>query len=328
MSDVLWVSAWIILLGGLLPSAASAGGPLSIVFATYAEDAASLRNVALMAESIRTFGGACSGQPIRAYMPADLAGDRETEAMLEGLGVEIRPSETPEDALWFYFAGKVFASAAAEKDATGEAEILAWLDEDTIMLQEPREFLLPEGKTLGYRPVMHKNIGTLQTDAIDTFWGRVFGLLGVPDSSLFPMVTPADGDTIRPYFNAGCLIVRPERGVMARWAKCFQTVYRDSLLADMCRDDSKRRVFIHQAALAGAILANLDRDELIELSPSINYPIFFEQMFGARRTFDDLTGVVTFRHESYFKLPAKDWDKKLKGPADRIAWMKEHLVAP
>jgi len=51
-------------------------------------------------------------------------------------------------------------------------------------------------------------------------------------------------------------------------------------------------------------------------------------MFGAKRAFDDITEVVTFRHESYFRKPAQDWDKKLKGPADRIARMKEHLERP
>ena len=65
---------------------------------------------------------------------------------------------------------------------------------------------------------------------------------------------------------------------------------------------------------------------MIEFSPRINYPIFFEQMFGAKRIFGDITDVVTFRYESYFTNPAPDWHKKLKGPADRIAWMKEHLV--
>jgi hypothetical protein len=140
------------------------------------------------------------------------------------------------------------------------------------------------------------------------------------------MVTPADSDTIRPYFNAGCMVVRPERGLLAKWAECFPRLYRDSLLVEMCRADVKKRIFIHQAALTGAILVNLERDELIEFSARINYPIFFEQMFGAKRAFDDITGVVTFRHESYFRQPAPGWDEKLKGPADRIAWMKKHLV--
>ena len=325
------VPLWIAILAwcAILPCMASTEGTRQpIVFATFAEDPGSLGNVLLMAESIRTFGGRYKDAPIRAYMPVALAEQEAgTVAKFKELHVEVRLSEAPEDGAWFYYSAKVFAAAKAEAEAKGDAEILAWLDEDTIVLDEPGEFLLPEGKSLGYRPVMHKNIGLLYSESPDAFWGRAFELLSVPESAVFPMVTPADGDTIRPYFNAGCMVVRPERGLMARWVDCWTTLYGDSLLTEMCRADVKHRIFIHQVALAGAILAHLDQDELLEFSSWINYPIFFEQVFGAKRVFDDITDVVTFRHESYFRKPAPDWEKKLKGPADRVAWIKRNLDA-
>jgi hypothetical protein len=324
--SLLWVSILVSCL--LLPCAAWAEGDRQpIVFATFAEDAGSLTNVRLMVESIRTFAGKYKDAEIRLYVSADLA-EQGGDALqqLKHLDVETRPSEAPEEGAWFYFSAKVFAAARAEADAREFADVLAWLDGDTIVLQEPDEFILPQGKNLGYRPVMHKNVGMLWTDPIDAFWGRAFELLSVPDASLFPMVTPADGDTLKPYFNAGCMIVRPERGLLAKWADCWTTLYRDSALTEMCAADVKKRIFIHQVALAGAILTHLERDEMLELSPRINYPIFFEQMFGAKRVFDDITDVVTFRHESYFRKPAADWDTRLKGPADRIAWIKEHLA--
>jgi hypothetical protein len=323
----LWFSiiTWCAILACL---ASAEGTRLPIVFATFAEDPGSLHNVFLMSESIRTFGGKYKDAPIRVYVPAGLA-EQESAAVaeLEGLAVEVRSSDADEAAAWFYYSAKVFAAARAEAEAKGTAEILAWLDEDTIVLREPDEFMLPEGKALGYRPVMHKNIGLLYTEPLDAFWGRAFELMSVSEGSLFSMVTPADGDTLKPYFNAGCMIVRPERGLMARWVDCWRALYADSLLTEMCRADVKKRIFIHQVALAGAILTHLERDEITELSSRINYPIFFEQMFGTKRVFDDITDVVTFRHESYFRKPAPDWDKRLKGPADRIAWIKKHLDA-
>jgi hypothetical protein len=324
---LLWTS--IITWGAILPCIASASNTRHpIIFATFAEDAGGLHNVLLMTKSIRAFGGDCKDAPIWIYTPTDLANvQSETIDELGRLHVEVRTSEAPEDAGWFFFAGKVFASAKAEGEAKGITRILAWLDEDTIVLQEPEEFMLPEGKSLGYRPVMHKNVGLLVAEPVDAFWGRAYELMSVPEASLFPMVTPADEDTIRPYFNAGCMIIRPERGLMRRWADCFTTLYRDSMMTEMCRADVKKRIFIHQVALAGAILTHLEREEMIELSPRINYPIFFEQMFGAKSVFDDITNVVTFRHESYFRKPKPDWDKNLKGPADRIIWMKRHLEA-
>jgi hypothetical protein len=226
---------------------------------------------------------------------------------------------------WFFLAGKVFAAGRAEAEAEGKTAILAWLDTDTIVLQEPKEFILPKEKSLGYRPVMHKNIGLLYTEPLDAFWGRAYEKMSVLQSSLFPMVTPADGDTIRPYFNAGCMIVRPERGVLRKWTDYFAILYQDSVLMEMCKQDVKKRIFIHQAALVGAILNQLKRREMIELSERINYPLFFKQMFGAKREFRDITDVITLRYESYFSDPAPGWFEQLQGPADKIDWMRQHV---
>jgi hypothetical protein len=194
------------------------------------------------------------------------------------------------------------------------------------MLQEPGEFGLPPGKQLGYRPVMHRNVGLLYNEPLDAYWGRVFELLRVDPATAFPVVTPADGDTLRTYVNAGCLAVRPQRGLLRKWAECFTALYPDASLAEMCKQDEKRRLFLHQVALTGAILTHLRRDELLELSDRINYPIFFQSMFGAKREFRDIRGVVTFRHEFYFSRPDPDWESKLQGTPDRIAWIREHLI--
>jgi len=231
----------------------------------------------------------------------------------------------PEEATWFYRSRKVFASAQAEQQAAGKARILAWLDADTVILQEPGEFLLPEGKSLGYRPVMHRNISPLYEEPLDDFWKRAYADMSIPESAVFPMVTVADGDKIRPYFNAGCLVVRPERGLLRKWAETFPVLYKDPVLKEMCRRDELKRIFIHQVALSGAVLKHLRRSEMIELSKRINYPLFFREMFGAKREFHDIGEAVTIRYESFFNDPPPDWDKMLSGPPDRIAWLKEHI---
>ena len=329
MTNLLLLGGTLLVLAAVIPCWAGDPENLTpIVFATFAGDEHELSNALLMAESIRTFGGAYSKAPIWVYGPAGLAAEHSAApGKAASLGVEVRAGSAPEDAAWFYYSAKVYAAGLAEAEADGKTAILAWLDEDTIMLQEPGEFILPAAKTLGYRPVMHRNVGVTYGEPLDGFWARVFEKLGVPDSTAFPMVTPADGDTIRPYFNAGCMVVRPGRGLLRKWGDCFSVVYRDSVLTAMCREDVKKRIFIHQVALTGAILAHLEAREMAELSDRFNYPIFFQQMFEAKREFNDITGVVTFRHESYFKKPMPDWHLRLKGPADRISWMREHLAA-
>lgn len=243
-----------------------------------------------------------------------------------GVGMET-VEEVEEEATWYYYAQKVFAAAQAEADLAEAGEILAWLDEDTVFMQEPEEFDLPEGVSLGYRPVMHRNIGLQVEDPVDAFWTRVYADLSVASDTLFPMVTPADDETIRPYINAGCLVVRPERGLLRKWAAYWPILYRDPELKRMSEADIRKRIFLHQVALTCAVINHLRPDERQELSPRINYPFFFKEMFGGKHDFDDLTDVTTFRHESYFRDPAPDWEERLKGPPDRIDWIREHIAS-
>ena len=299
----------------------------SIIFATYAEREAELHNTLLMVRSIRTFAHSYQQAPIWVYLPSELL-EQETALAkeLSALKVEVKISATPADANWFYYAGKVFAAAMAEVEAEEKTAVLAWLDEDTIILQEPEEFILPAGKSLGYRPVMHKNISPLFSEPLDDFWNRAYDKMAVNEFSLFPMITPAFGDSVRAYFNAGCLIVRPERRLLREWVGYFTMLYQDTVLAEMCKQELKQRIFIHQVALVGALLNNVRREEMLEFSEHINFPFFFKEMFGSDQAFEDITGVVTLRHESYFRNPSPDWQERLQGPADKVDWIKKNLA--
>ena len=301
-------------------------GKHTIIFGAFAENEEQLYHTLVLAESIRTFAGKHKDAPIWIYVPESLA---ETENRMhqkfDSLGVDIRASQVQDAALAFYFSRKVFASAKAESEADGNAEILAWLDEDTIILKEPEEFFLSKDIHLGYRPVMHKNIGLLYSEPLDVFWSRVYTKLSVREESVFPMVTVADQDTIRPYFNAGCLIVRPERGILRRWAENYPFLYADPVFIDMSRNDTYKRIFLHQAALTGTILMFLQRAEMQELPQAYNYPIFFEVMYGAKKEFGSIRNVVTLRYDVYFRKPDPEWHRKLEGPADVIDWLKKRL---
>jgi len=297
-----------------------------LIFAVFAESAEQLDHTILLAESIRTFGGRYRDNPVWALVPPDeIDLSADLDARIKELGMELFESAAPPGVLWFYYARKVFAAARAEARAEGRGRILAWLDEDTIVLREPGAFALDSDHALAYRPVMHKNIGSLYSEPVDDFWARVYRRLAVPDSALFPMITPADGDTIRPYFNAGLLVVRPERGILRRWAGDFEKLYTDSILVDQCRQDVLKRIFLHQTALVGSILHLVNREEMVELSGHYNYPLFFKEMYGASQAFDSLEQVVTLRYDVYFRDPAPDWQEKLKGPRDRVSWLIERL---
>ena len=309
-----------------VPGSSLCGAARPVIFASYAGDSEQLHNTLILVESIRTFGGQFADAPVWVYAPGSLLKTQENLVKrFASLGADVRSSDTPRDSREVPYAGKVFAAAHAEAAAKGAASILVWMDEDTVVLMEPRELLLVQGKSLGYRPVMHRNIGSLYSEKPDAFWRRVYEKLSVPESAAFPMKTVADGKTIRPYFNAGLLAVRPERGLLNKWAEAFSALYRDPVLVDICKKDERARIFLHQAALSGAIMKNLGRGEMALLPDSYNYPVFFKEAYGVDKAFDTLDGVVTLRYDVYFKNPAPDWSAKLKGPEATVSWLETRL---
>jgi hypothetical protein len=139
------------------------------------------------------------------------------------------------------------------------------------------------------------------------------------------MMTVADGKTIRPYFNAGLLAVRPECGILRKWIEDYKTLYGDSVFLEMARQEPKIIIFLHQVALSGAILKTIKRNEMMELPGWYNFPMFFKQMFGGLHEFDSIDSVVTLRYHDYFRKPDPEWSRKLKGPAELILWLKNRL---
>ncbi|MCX5752093.1 MAG: hypothetical protein NTW97_00445 [Candidatus Krumholzibacteria bacterium] len=309
-----------------VPAACLFGAARPVIVAAYAGDGEQLHNTLILVESIRTFGGRFADAPVWIYAPSNLLKTREgLVKSFAPLGAEVRPSDAPREAREVPYAGKVFAAARAEAAAKGAASILVWMDEDTVVLMEPRELVLVRGASLGYRPAMHQNIGSLYSEKPDAFWRRVYERLSVPESAVFPMKTVADGKTLRPYFNAGLLAVRPERGLLKKWAEAFSVLYRDPVLVEICRKDERVRLFLHQAALSGAIMKLLGRDEMTLLPDGYNYPLFFKETYGADKPFDTLDGVVTLRYDAYFRNPAPDGSAKLKGSAETVSWLEKRL---
>lgn len=295
-----------------------------IIFAGFAEGAEQLSHMLVFVESVRKFAGSFRDAPVWIYVPE--GSTEKYKRILEkisALNAHIYESVAPEEALEYYFARKVFAAAEAEAKAADKAEVLSWLDEDTIILKEPKDFLLAHDKSLGYRPVMHQNIGSLYSDPPDEFWSRVYKNLSIPKSALFPMVAPADQRTLRPYFNAGLMVVRPKRGILRKWPGNFKKLYQDPVFAEMCQKDVYKKIFLHQAALVGAILNTLKKEEMFEFSPNYNYPLFFHEKFEATRKFGDISDAYTTRYDIYFRKPTPGWSERLKGPEEIIAWLKE-----
>jgi hypothetical protein len=283
-------------------------------------------NSLLLSESIRAFGGALSQNPIWFFMPD--YGKQLTETskkQLRKLDVQVTLVEIEKEKLAFFFVGELVSLAEIEKMCIGNTHTLAWLDANTILLHEPKELLLPDGKSFGYRPVHHLLIGPRFDQALDPFWAQIYHYCQVPPERVFPMRSVVEDTQMRPYFNAGILLVRSERGLFRKWCDVFLNLYQHPVFRNFYEQDQRYGIFMHQAVLAGVVLSHLELEEMLELPETYNYPIhLYEQdSTGCRPALID--EVVTFRHEDFYE--DDDWQQKIPASNSLKQWLAEQLLS-
>jgi hypothetical protein len=279
----------------------------------------------IAADSLRTYGGALRDLPVRIYAPSQLeAALAGQAARLDELRVETRTVDVPPEALGYLLGAKPFAAARAERDAEG-FDLLAIVAPNTIVLQAPEAFLLPPTTKLGWSTVHHQNVGSLASEPPDAFWSRLYTALEVTPERVFTNQTLADGKTVRFYFNAGSFVVRPENGLLQRWAAAFERLIADPEMAALCAE-GPHNIFLHQAALAGAALASLEPSDTVRLPDTYSYPLFFERFHGGQLVFDSLESVVTMRCEFRIEdLPA-GWEQEVTAPPGVLSWIADRLA--
>ena len=288
-------------------------------------DQASETDALLLAESIRAFAGSLSPTPIWYFTPENGKQLSATvKDKLSTLNITLIPFETDPKMPRFPFMNKVLIAALAESKAQSKTDLLVWLDPNTVVLQEPREFLLQHGKNLGFRPVHHTLIGSRYDEPPDPFWAFIYRYCKVPESRIFPMMTHVDGTRIRPYFNAGLLVTRPERQLFETWRDTFLKIYQEPFLQELYRKDDRYMIFIHQAVLSGVILSTFAADEIQELPTTYNYPLHLHKQDVTNHRPSRLEELVTFRHEGFYQDP--EWTTKMPTKAFLKQWIAERLL--
>jgi hypothetical protein len=299
--------------------------PEQLIFATviYPRKDAEIDTL-LLVESIRAFAGTLSNQPIWVFtpeFPKQLSSS--TKDKLKKLDVNLMRFVLDDSKLPFFFADTIQAIALAELMAERDTTLLAWLDSNTLVLHEPIDFLIPDSKSLGYRPVHHTLIGSRIDEPLDLFWTEVYQSCQVPDDRVFPMLTHVDATQVRPYFNAGILVTRPTNRLFRTWHDTFFELYRKPECQGFYQQDERYEIFIHQAALSGVILSMYPTEELQELPNTYNYPIhLFDEDVSGRRpsTLEDL---ITIRHEGFYADP--EWQKKIPAKDPLKTWIAERV---
>lgn len=297
-----------------------------LVFATMGGTTRAARDAMLWARSIRAFGGRYANAPIWILVPEHI--ERLPASMrveLDQMKVRLLAFEASKSELDFPFAGKTIAAGFAEHLAEDRASLLIWMDRDSLIIQEPAPLSLPGSKVFGYRPVDHTLIGSLASQPADSFWSLIYTYCGVDPQQVGSMVTSVDEKTIRPYFNAGMVVVRPQRKLLQTWAANFRDFYTLPAFTPFYKQDFLFRLFIHQAILAGTILAQTDDKERHELSHLVNYPLHMHASYPSLRQPARLNDVFTFRYDTLADEP--HWEENIPIDEPLQSWIQEQRKA-
>jgi hypothetical protein len=288
-----------------------------MAFACLAGTEAQARHALLLAESLRAFGGRLAGSPVMALVPVAGVLGPELEAGLLACDADLVPFALPEPLDAVPLAERAAGAAQAEVVAQEIARLLIWLDSDSLILREPLGLQIAPEARIGCRPVDLRLIGSPWDEEPDAFWEAIYAGCGVKRDCIFSVRTAVEGQVIRAYFNAGCLVVRPEARLLRRWQAAILTlVGRDEFHALGGRE----RLFFHQAVLAGTLLAALSREEIAELPPTVSYPLHLHERVPKERRPASLWDVESCRCESVFDND--DWASRVAVDDDLRAWLE------
>ena len=295
-----------------------------VVFACRIDPGSNELETLIWVKSLRKFGGKFSSCPIWIFVPNSINDITVyIRRHLEKLNAELFCFEADESILRFPFAAKIRASAKAESQAEGKYEHLAWMDPDNIFVNEPVEFELSPEEVLAYRPVHHINIGSRYNDPLDEFWGLIYKDCGVTDEKVFPMKPTVEEDSIRPYFNAGHLLLRPEKKILNKWEEMFLRIYRKPEYVEFYRKDIRYAIFVHQAVLSAVIMSECEHEQLKEFSSKYNYTLNLYHQIPAHRRVKKLNDLTTVRIDSY-ELP-QHWRSLIEIDEPLKTWIKEQF---
>jgi hypothetical protein len=276
----------------------------------------------VLVQSIRRFARSLFDNPVLVLVPdAGNCQAPDIQSQVEALGAQVLPITVDQRALNFRFAAKTFSAGVAEEHAEDLASALMWMDPDTLILQDP-EILLPDPHTdLCYRPVHIINIGSRFDEPVDAFWQTIYAHCEASSDVLFPMYTCVRRDKIRPYINAGSLVVRPKRGLLRAWAKRLSRLYNDPVMQPFYLKSSLYEIFVHQAVLSGVVMATIERSRMRELPEFANYPTHLHSDYIRERRPKRLNDLITCRYEHPFE--AVNWNEIIPVDEPIKSWIDQ-----
>ena len=275
----------------------------------------------LFVKSLRKFGGIYQNSDVLVMVPSQLPLSESNQITLGKLDARIETLSMDDALLKFPFAAKSVIAGMAEELVEDSTEQLIWMDRDGLIIQEPSELILPAGKMLAYRPVDHQNIGSAIDKPLNPFWQTVYSKTGVSEEMVFPIQTSVEGLALRPYINAGMLVVRPKAGLLRRWGESFQAHYQTDELKPFYEEHIRYKIFVHQAILSAVLTKELPREAWYELPYRVNYPLHMHKDYPTDRKVKDINELITCRYDMFFE--SEEWTKLIGLGEPFGSWLLE-----
>ncbi|MBK5113108.1 MAG: histidine phosphatase family protein [Candidatus Heimdallarchaeota archaeon] len=279
----------------------------------------------LLISSIRKFAGKFSNSPIWVVTTKkNIEIPSKMVDFFNSMNVQVVYLNERSDIMKLPFIGFTQCAAKAESLAKGKTKFLVWLGSNSLVINEPKEFLLADGINLGFRPVHHTLIGSLYDKPLDSFWEMIYKKCKVDGSKVFPMKTHVDGNTLRPYINSGFLIVRPEKQFLQTWAERYKNMIYDEEIEEFFRKDELYAIFTHQAVLSSLFLTEFEKEEIFQLPFEYCYPIhLFHESLEVLQP-DSINQMITMR--LYIdKLLNPEWRESVPIEEPLKSWLDNKL---
>ena len=294
----------------------------NIIFGFFASRGYETQSILLL-RSLRTFGEGMADTPVWIFFPESPPMEPSGQALLESLGAVCWPFTIDESFLKFPFAGKAAASGEAEALAEAQGKILAWHDRTGMVRQAPASFQLSEGTAFGFRPTDIANIGAPLDEPLPPFWKEICSHFDLSVDDLPAITTAIDRKDLHLYINAGLLVVRPERGILRRWAEALEETFALPKFRIFYQAEQAYAIFMHQAILTAVVALQTKPSEREILPDTYLFSVdnFFDYPPDLRPT--SLDEIVTGRFHDFFSL--ENWKELIIASPELVSWIQDQL---
>lgn len=297
-----------------------------LAFVTVLERGDLEHKVLLLLESVRRFGGPFRNAPfwIVQPRPGRLVRSRTLKALCANDAIFVR-ADLNRAWIEYDFANKPYAAAFVESLLSGRVGTLVYLDSDMLLLGPLDGLVLNGREVAALRPVDKANVGSLSDEPTTPFWRFLYAVCGVSEEDVWHVTSCVDRQSVRAYYSAGLVAVRPEAGIIAKWRDNLERLAAAPGL-DEAAASPLERWFLEQASLSATLLAETTRDCVRHLGLRYGYPLHKHKSLPMDRRIAQLEDAVALHYHHEFH--ARDWRRHVPVGEDVEHWLEERLPLP